>query len=56
MCHNGDADVEFKTITCAFTTLVHFFPAPFDHFHFHPTLGLYPALILTLRHIIITFT
>ena len=26
------------------------FPTPFDHFHFHPTLGLDPALILTLRH------
>ena len=25
------------------------FPTPFDHFHFHPTLGLDPALILTLR-------
>ena len=25
------------------------FLAPFDHFHFHPTLGLDPALILTLR-------
>ena len=27
-----------------------FFPTPFDHFHFHPTLGQDPALILTLRH------
>ena len=25
------------------------FPTPFGHFHFHPTLGLDPALILTLR-------
>ena len=30
--------------------LISLFPAPFDHFHFHPTLGLDPALILTLRH------
>ena len=29
--------------------LISLFPAPFDHFHFHPTLGLDPALILTLR-------
>ena len=31
--------------------LISLFPAPFDHFHFHPTLGLDPALILALRHI-----
>ena len=30
--------------------LISLFPTPFDHFHFHPTLGLDPALILTLRH------
>ena len=30
--------------------LISLFPAPFDHFHFHPTLGLDPALILALRH------
>ena len=29
--------------------LISLFPTPFDHFHFHPTLGLDPALILTLR-------
>ena len=29
--------------------LISLFPAPFDHFHFHPTLGLDPALILSLR-------
>ena len=29
--------------------LISLFLAPFDHFHFHPTLGLDPALILTLR-------
>ena len=29
--------------------LISLFPAPFDHFHFHPTLGLDPALILALR-------
>ena len=29
--------------------LISLFSAPFDHFHFHPTLGLNPALILTLR-------
>ena len=27
-----------------------FSSTPFDHFHSHPTLGLDPALILTLRH------
>ena len=30
--------------------LISLFPTPFDHFHSHPTLGLDPALILTLRH------
>ena len=30
--------------------LISLFPTPFDHFHFHPTLGLDPALILTQRH------
>ena len=30
--------------------LISLFSAPFDHFHFHPTLGLDPALILALRH------
>ena len=29
--------------------LISLFPTPFDHFQFHPTLGLDPALILTLR-------
>ena len=29
--------------------LISLFPTPFDLFHFHPTLGLDPALILTLR-------
>ena len=29
--------------------LISLFPTPFCHFHFHPTLGLEPALILTLR-------
>ena len=29
--------------------LISLFPTPFDHIHFHPTLGLDPALILTLR-------
>ena len=29
--------------------LISLFPTPFDHFHFHPTLGLDPALILSLR-------
>ena len=29
--------------------LISLFPAPFDHFHFHRTLGLDPVLILTLR-------
>ena len=29
--------------------LISLFPTPFDHFHSHPTLGLDPALILTLR-------
>ena len=34
-----------------FMDYAHFtFPTPFDHFHSHPTLGLDPALILTLRH------
>ena len=28
--------------------LISLFPTPFDHFQFHPTLGLDPALILTL--------
>ena len=32
--------------------LISLFPTPFDHFHFHLTLGLDPALILTLRHIL----
>ena len=34
--------------------LISLFPAPFDHFNFHPTLGLDPALILTLRLMKIT--
>ena len=29
--------------------LISLFLTPFDHFHFHPTLGLDPALMLTLR-------
>ena len=29
--------------------LISLIPTQFDHFHFHPTLGLDPALILTLR-------
>ena len=29
--------------------LISLFPTPFDHFDFHPTLGLDHALILTLR-------
>ena len=29
--------------------LISLLPTQFDHFHFHPTLGLDPALILTLR-------
>ena len=35
--------------------LISLFPAPFDHFHFHPTLGLDPALILALRLKYISF-
>ena len=35
--------------------LISLFPIPFDHFHFLPTLGLDPALILTLRHKYIQF-
>ena len=34
--------------------LISLFPTPFDHFHFHPTLGLDPALILTLRLILVS--
>ena len=39
-----------KTVMLIFVFVIHqimlisLFPAPFDHFHFHPTLGLDPAL------------
>ena len=36
--------------------LISLFPTPFDHFHFHTTLGLDPALILTLRPPLRTLT
>ena len=29
------------------------FPTPFDHFHFHPTLGLDPALIVSYWHCVL---
>ena len=28
--------------------LISLLPVPFDHFHFHPTLGLNPALLLAM--------
>ena len=30
--------------------LISLYPTPFDHFHFHPTFGLGPDLILTVCH------
>ena len=37
-------DLTLFVIDIHHITLISLFPAPFDHFHFHPTLGLDPAL------------
>ena len=42
-------DLTLFVIDIHLIMLISLFPTPYDHFHFHPTLGLDPALILTLR-------
>ena len=43
-------DFTFFVIDIHQIMLISLFPTPFDHFHFHSTLGLDPALTLTLCH------